>query len=230
MESIAIVPTYNEKGTIRELIQAISKFNLDILVVDDNSPDRTWKIVEETAKKNKKLHLLLRKGERGRGLAGIAGFKYALQRNYKYIIEMDGDFSHDPACIPLFLKKIKSCDMVIGSRLIKGGRQIGRSLIRRLITRLANLYIRSVLGLKVKDCSSGYRCFRRDVLKSINLNRIKSKGPDIVQETLYRCHLKNFRICEIPIVFKERKEGKSKLKLKHIFRSYIRMISLRFSK
>ena len=230
MESIVIVPTYNEKGTIRKLIEAISKFNVDILVVDDNSPDYTWKIVKDIAKKNKKVHLLLRKGKRGRGLAGIAGFKYALQKKYKYIVEMDADFSHDPGYIPKFLEKIKICDLVIGSRLIKGGKQIGRTPIRRLITKLANLYIRSVLGLKVKDCSSGYRCFRSNVLKSINLNSIKSKGPDIVQETLYRCRLKNFRICEIPIVFQEREKDKSKLKLKHIFRSYIRIMNLRLSK
>ena len=118
----------------------------------------------------------------------------------------------------------------IGSRFVKGGKQIGRPAIRTLITRLANFYIRFVLGLKVRDCNSGYRCFRRNVLKSINLNSIKSKGPDVVQEILYRCHLKSFRICEIPIVFREREKGKTKLKPKHIVRSYIRIINLRFSR
>jgi len=227
MKTFVMIPTYNEKENIKNLINAILNLNitnLKIVVVDDDSPDGTWKIVKDMAKKEPRVHLLLRTKNKGRGIAGIAGFKYCLKRNADYIIEMDADFSHDPKYIPMLLEKIKTCDVVLGSRFVKGGRQ----KIRILITKLANLYIRSVLGLKAKDCNSGYRCFKKDVLKSINLDSIKSKGPDVVQEILYMCHLKNFKICEIPIVFRERKKGKTKLKLKHIFRGYIRIMHLRF--
>lgn len=228
MKTIIVIPTYNEKENIKNLIREVLKVKgVDILVVDDNSPDYTWKIVEDTAKKNRRAHLLLRTKNKGRGLAGIAGFKYALKNNYSCILEMDADFSHNPKYIPDFLKKIKECDVVLGSRAVKGGKCIGRPLSRRLITRLANLYIRLILGLKVKDCNSGYRCFRREVLESIDLNNIMSKGPSIVQEILYKAHLKGFRIKEIPIVFEERKKGSSKLGLRQLYKSYIMVLKLK---
>ncbi len=231
MKTWVMIPTYNEKENIRGLINAILNLkihNLEIVVIDDNSPDGTSKVVENIEKKEPRVHLLLRTKNRGRGSAGIEGFKYCLEKGADYLIEMDADFSHNPKYIPILLEKIKNCDIVLGSRFVKGGKQISRQAIRMLITRLANLYIKAVLGLRVKDCNSGYRCFKRDVLKSINLDSMKSKGPDIVQEILYRCHLKNFKICEIPIVFKERRKGKTKLKPKHIFKSYMRIINLRF--
>jgi len=229
MKSIVIVPTYNEKENIKRLLKEILKIShLDVLVVDDNSPDRTWEIVKGIAKKNKRVHLLLRTKNKGRGLAGIAGFKYALKNNYDYILEMDADFSHNPRYIPDFLRKIKSCDVVLGSRAIKGGRNIGRPLLRRTITRLANLYIRLIFGLKVKDCNSGYRCFRREVLEKIELDKFISDGPSIVQEVLYKVHLNGFKIKEIPIVFEERTEGSSKLGPKQLYKGYIMVLKLKF--
>jgi len=231
MKTFVMIPTYNEKENIANLINSILNLNilgLEIVVVDDNSPDGTWKIVKDISKRKPMLHLLLRTKNRGRGSAGIAGFKYCLENGANYIIEMDADLSHNPKYIPSLLEKIKSYDVVLGSRFVKGSKQINRPIRRRTITRLANVYIRAILGLKIKDCNSGYRCFRRNVLKTINLESIKSKGPDVVQEILYKCHLKNFRICEIPIVFKERKKGKTKLKPGHILKGYMRIINLRF--
>jgi len=230
MKTLVMIPTYNEKENIAKLIEDVLKHKVDILVVDDNSPDGTWKIVKDIAKKNKRVHLLLRTKNKGRGFAGIAGFRYALKQGYNYIIEMDADLSHDPKYIPDFLKKIREADVVLGSRTIKGGDQTNRPMVRRMITKLANFYIRTILGLKVKDCNSGYRCFRRKVLESINLDKFISKGPSIVQETLYRVHLKRFRMKEIPIVFIERKTGSSKLGLKQLWKGYTMVLKLRLMK
>lgn len=228
MRTLVSIPTYNEKDNIAELIKKLLKHNVDILVVDDNSPDGTWKIVEDIVKTEKNVKLLKRTDKRGRGTAGIAGFKYALEHGYEYIIEMDADFSHEPDEIPRFIEAIKSCDVVLGSRLMKGGKQIGRSLYRKAITFLANFYIRLILGLKIKDCNSGYRCFRRKVLSAINLDTITSTGPDIIQEILYKAYLKGFKIKEIPIVFTERKLGSSKLGMKHLYKGYIKVFSLKW--
>ena len=225
-----MIPTYNERENIQKLIKEILKYNVDILVVDDNSPDGTGERVKNIAKKNKKVHLLLRTKNRGRGLAGIAGFKYAINNKYDYIIEMDADFSHDPRYILNFLKKMGEADVVLGSRAVKGGKQIGRSAIRRMITKLANFYIRAIFGLRVKDCNSGYRCFHRKVLEAINLDKFISKGPSIVQEVLYRVHLKGFKIEEIPIVFVERKKGSSKLGPKQLWKGYTMVLKLRLMK
>lgn len=233
MKTIVTIPTYNENENIRKLINTILSLKikgLEIVVIDDNSPDGTWKIVRDITQKNKKVHLILRKGKRGRGLAGIEGFKYALKKKADFIIEMDADFSHNPADIPKFLDKIKECNVVLGSREVRDGKDVGRGPIRRLITKIANLYIRIILGLKVKDCNSGYRCFRRRVLESINLNSMMSEGPSIVQEILFKTHLNGFKICEVPIVFKEREVGTSKLGIKHLYKGYVMVLKLKLMK
>lgn len=219
MKTIVTIPTYNEKENIKNVITAIKKLKikgLEVVVIDDNSPDGTCKIVKSL----KDVHLILRTKNRGRGYAGKEGFKFALKHKADYIIEMDADHRHDPKYIPLMLKEIKNCDVVLGSRLVKGGKDIGRSFIRKLVTKLANLYIRIMLGIKVKDCNSGYRCFRSKVIKAINPDKIKAKGPDIVQEVLFKAHLKGFRIKEVPIEFVDRKKGKSKLRFSALLRGY----------
>lgn len=228
MKTFVVIPTYNEKENIKALIRAIFSLkipNLEIVVVDDNSPDETWKIVKDL--KIKKVHLILRIKKRGRGYAGKEGFKYALKKKADYIIEMDADFSHDPKYIPLFLKEIKNADVVLGSRLVKGGKDIGRNYLRKLITKLANLYIRLMLGLKVKDCNCGYRCFRSKVIEVINPDKIKAKGPDIIQEVLFKTHLRGFRIKEIPIEFVNRTRGKSKLGFKQLSKGYWVILKLK---
>lgn len=230
-KTIVTVPTYNENKNIKRLIDAILSLklkDLEILVIDDNSPDGTWKTVQTIAKKNKKVSLLLRKKNRGRGFAGVAGFKYALVHGADYIIEMDADFSHNPKDIPKLLKKIKECDLVLGSRLVKGGKDVGRTVSRRIITKLASFYISFILGLNVKDPNSGFRCFRRKVFKAVNLNKVMADGPAIVQELLYKTHLKRFKICEVPITFKERTVGTSKLGIKQLYSGYVAVLKLKF--
>ena len=210
MQTFVMIPTYNEKENIKNLIDKILNLkinNLHIVVADDNSPDKTWKIVQNISRKNKNVHLLLRKKGRGRGSAGKDGFIYCLKHGADIIVEMDADFSHDPKFIPLMLNELENADLVLGSRMLKDSKEIGRSFIRRVITHLANLYIRLLLGLKVKDCNSGFRCFKREVLKKINIEKLESKGPAIVQEILFKAHLKGFKIKEIPITFIDRKKG-----------------------
>lgn len=211
MRAMAMVPTYNESGNIERLITEILAQGDDIgvVVVDDDSPDGTWRIVEDYSRRDPRVHLLRRIGRRGRGTAGIEGFQYAVKQGVEFIIEMDADFSHKPSYIPAFLKEMNDCDLLIGSRMIKGGGETGRGPLRRFITRGANLYIRLILGLPFKDSTSGYRVFRREVLDAVNLDGLISTGPSIVQEILYKAHLKRFRIKEYPIIFEDRTVGKS---------------------
>ncbi len=221
MNLAIVIPTYNEAENIELLIDSVFKIYpaANIIVVDDNSPDGTAERVLRRQDDYPNLHCLVRKEERGRGFAGVAGFKYALTLNADYIMEMDADFSHDPVYIPAFIEAINSTDVVIGSRFVKGGQDVDRHLFRKLTSILANLYLRVALGVKIRDCTSGYRCFRREVLEKINLERLSSAGPAIIEEILYRC--RDFRLKEIPIKFKKRKSGYSKLSLKMLFQSLI---------
>ncbi len=229
---VATIPTFNEAENIEELIDRIMNLkipDLHILVVDDDSPDGTSSIVRKVMKNNKKVHLLLRKGRRGRGLAGRDGFVKALEMGADTVIEMDADLSHDPKYIPSMLKRLEECDMVLGSRTVKSSiEKSDRPIMRKLITLLANQYIRTVLGVGVRDCNSGFRCFRRDVLEGINVKNLISEGPSIVQEVLYKAHLKGFRICEVPIIFRERKKGKSNLTIKKLVEGYFFVLKLKY--
>jgi dolichol-phosphate mannosyltransferase len=230
MKTFVMIPTYNEKENIAHLIDEILKLkikDLSIVVADDNSPDGTWKIVKQIAKKKKNVHLLLRKTDKGRGSAGRDGFICCLEHGADVVVEMDADFSHDPKYIPELVNGLKEADLVLGSRRLKGSKEVGRGIIRRIITYFANLYIRLMLGLKVRDCNSGFRCFRREVLEKINLNRIESKGPAIVQEVLFKAHLKGFKIKEIPITFVNRTKGKSKLGIKQLANGYFMVMRLK---
>lgn len=236
MELAVVVPTYNERENIKILVEGILDLRLDlkIIIVDDNSPDGTGKVADELSLKYKDV-CVIHRSSRGRGSAGIAGFKYALKLNTDYILEMDADLSHNPQEIPSFLKAIEGTedggqrtevrgqksearrekyDLIIGSRYIEGGREVGRSGLRRLISSLANLYIRLILGLEVRDCTSGFRLFRKEVLQFLDLDGMKSKGPPIVIETLYKAFRKGYKIREIPITYVERKWGRSTLSVK----------------
>ncbi|MBS3095917.1 polyprenol monophosphomannose synthase [Candidatus Woesearchaeota archaeon] len=230
MKPYIMIPTYNEKENIANLINEILKLkikNMHIVVADDSSPDGTWKIVQSISKKQKNVHLLLRKKDKGRGAAGRDGFIYCLKNKADIIIEMDADFSHNPRYIPIMLKEIKNYDIILGSRQVNEGKDVGRSPLRRIITRLANLYIRVMLDIRVKDCNSGFRCFKSDILKKIGPEKLESKGPSIVQEVLFKAHLKKARIEEIPIVFINRKKGISKLGVKQLILAYIMVLKLK---
>jgi dolichol-phosphate mannosyltransferase len=211
MKAMAMIPTYNEAPNIEPLLREILSQGLDIgaVVVDDNSPDGTAAIVDRLRKEDPRVHLILRKEERGRGTAGVAGFKYAIAQGVELVIEMDADFSHQPSYIPIFLSQMDDCDLLIASRLVAGGGEKGRHFLRQMITRAANAYIRLILGLPIRDCTSGYRVFRRQVLQAIELDQLMSKGPPIVEEVLYKAYKQGFRIKEVPYILQERKAGES---------------------
>lgn len=231
MKAMIVIPTYNETTNIAPLIQQIFQHcpNVAILVVDDNSPDGTWEGVEKMSQQDHRIHLLRRMTDRGRGKAGIAGFQYALDYGADVILEMDADFSHDPTYLPVFLDEIKDYDVVVGSRFVQGGQDVDRGWWRRIITVLANIYIRMFLGFQLQDCSSGYRAFRREVLENIGLESMISVGPSIVQEILFRACQMNYRVIEIPIAFVDRKAGDTKLTYAHLIRGFIMVLRLRFS-
>ncbi|MBL4889216.1 MAG: polyprenol monophosphomannose synthase [Candidatus Lindowbacteria bacterium] len=210
---VTMIPTYNECENIGELVKEIINLDCDIhvLVVDDNSPDGTHEIVQKLSDENPKVHLLLRKTERGRGSAGIAGFKKALEMGAEIIIEMDADFSHPTRYIPILLEAIKDVDVVFASRLVRGGGEVNRSLRRVTITEAANLLTRLVMNYPVHDCTAGYRLFKRQVLETIELDTLQAEGPAIVGEILYRVIRAGFRVREVPYVFQDRKFGTSNL-------------------
>src|SRR3989338_35654 len=224
------ISTYNESENIKPLITRIFEVfpQAHVVVIDDNSPDGTWKIVKEMAEKDVRVHLIHRTAERGRGSAGIAGFIYALKEGADYVIEMDADFSHDPIYIPAFVNCMRDFDLVLGSRFVQGGRDAARGPIRRFVTFLANLYIRAFLQIKLHDCSSCFRCFRREVLESVELEHLISDGPSILQELLFKACGMEYRIIEITIDFVDRKLGKTKLTYRHLIKGFIMVLRLRF--
>lgn len=224
---LIIIPTYNERDNLPELLKIIyaEVEDIHILIVDDNSPDGTGKLVENLIEHhyNDKLFLLERAGKLGLGTAYIAGFKWALAGQYNYIFEMDADFSHNPKYLRAFIKAAESCDLVLGSRYIAGGGVTNWSIIRRIISRGGSLYSRIILGLPFMDLTGGYKCFRREVLEQIDLDDVKSNGYSFQIELTYRTFLKNFRIKEVPIIFEERAAGHSKMS-KNIFIEAIVMV------
>jgi len=227
--TLIIIPTYNEKENIEQIVSEIFAYarDMNVLIVDDNSSDGTAGIADNMAAKDDRVSVMHRMSGRGRGLAGVAAFKEALRRNgIEYVMEMDGDFSHHPKYIPLFLNEIKGADVVIGSRYVNGGRDSDRSYIRIIMSKLVNLFIRKYLGFDILDCSSGYRCFRKEALSSIDWDKMISREPSIIEEVLYECKLKGYKIKEIPIVFQERRNGVTKLgiiKLTKVFMDIFRI-------
>lgn len=210
---MVVIPTYNERGNLESLLHRIFlvKPDAEILIVDDNSPDGTGQIAEEIGKNDKRLHVLHRPEKAGLGKAYIAGFKYALQHGADIIFEMDADFSHDPDTIPGFFDKIRDYDIVIGSRYIKGISVVNWPLRRLLLSLMASIYVRLVLWLPVKDSTAGFKCFRRKVLESINLDEVGSNGYAFQIEMNYRAYKAGFKLTEIPIIFVDRHAGTSKM-------------------
>ena len=231
MQALVFIPTYNERENIENLINQILNLNLDIgiLVVDDNSPDGTGGILEQICKTQPRLSVIHRFDKRSRGLASIAGFKYAIKQNVDYIIEMDADFSHDPKYIPLFLKEIKDCDVIIGSRLVQGGGTIGRSYFRNTLSLLGRCCVRFILNLNISDSTSGFRCFRRSCLGSVNLDELISQGPSVIEEIIFYMKKKGFRMKEVPIIFRDRRGGQSKFNLWEAFGVFFTLIKIRLS-
>lgn len=219
MKSIIVIPTYNERDNILRLIDKIHSIveDIHILVVDDNSPDGTGGLVGDLKKTDSRIHLIEREGKLGLGTAYCKGFEYCLQQGFEYIFEMDADFSHDPNEIPNFLEAIKENDLVLGSRYIKGVNVINWPLKRLLLSYFANMYTRFVTGMRIKDATGGFKCFRASLLSKIDLSSVKTNGYGFQIEMTYRIWKLGGRIKEIPIIFVDRVEGVSKMNKKIIW-------------
>ena len=213
MKAFVIIPTYNEKENIRALSDAVlvQHSSIQILFVDDNSPDGTGTIIDDLVAKNDRVHVLHRSGKLGLGSAYREGFKAALALGADYLLEMDADFSHDPATLPLFLTAIQENDLVIGSRYLNGVSVVNWPIRRLILSYCASVYTRLITGLQVRDCTSGFKCFRRSTIEAIDLSRVTSDGYSFQIEMNYRCMEKGFRISEIPIIFIDRHAGSSKM-------------------
>ena len=213
MKALVIIPTYNESDNIKKAIQLVFKSakNVDVLVVDDNSPDKTANVVKAMMKKDKRVNLIERKAKEGLGTAYIAGFKFALKRNYDRILEMDADLSHDPSEIPNFLKASEEADVVIGSRYLNGVNVVHWPLRRLILSYGANIYSRVITGMPLHDTTSGFKCFRREVLEAVDLDAVHSGGYSFQIEMNFRAWCKGFRLKEIPIIFVDRTLGQSKM-------------------
>ncbi len=231
MKIFVVTPTYNEAANIETLVRKIFGLNingLNLMIVDDNSPDQTGQVAERLAK-DYPIQVVHRAQKNGLGTAYVEAFRRILEReNADYIIQMDADLSHDPAVIPRLLEAIKNCDLVLGSRYIKGGGTQNWDLFRKLISRFGNIYARVILGLPYHDLTGGFKCFRKEVLQNLNLTSLSSVGYNFQIETTYRAHQKGYKICEIPIIFTERKAGKSKFNLKIMLESFVKVLLLRF--
>lgn len=211
--TLIIVPTYNERENLPRMAQKLLSLPVavDVLVVDDNSPDGTGKIADELAAKHPQLHVLHRAGKEGLGRAYIAGFKWALEKNYEFIFEMDCDFSHDPEEIPHFLKAAETADLVLGSRYVGGIRVINWPLGRLMLSRFAGKYVMLVTGMPFSDPTGGYKCFRRSALQSLDLDRIHSNGYGFQIELTNKLWRQGFTVAEVPITFTDRTHGQSKM-------------------
>ena len=212
--ALVVMPTYNETENISRIIPEVLKQSpqIDILVVDDNSPDGTAQQVEEFQKKNgNRIYLIKRPEKMGLGTAYVAGFKFALEKDYDFVFEMDADLSHDPNVLPRFLEAIQDADLVLGSRYVTGVNVINWPLRRLLLSYGASFYTRLITGMPVKDPTGGFKCFRRSILETIDLDKIHSNGYSFQIEMSFRAWRKGFRIKEIPIVFTDRVDGKSKM-------------------
>jgi dolichol-phosphate mannosyltransferase len=230
MEKLVIVPTYNERENIDPLLEQLTTLphNLDVLVVDDASPDGTSQKVKEWQARTPRVHLLERPGKLGLGSAYRDGFRYALANGAEFIFEMDADFSHDPTAIGDFLEAARDADIVLGSRYLHGVTVVNWPLSRLILSFSANLYTRIVTGMPIADATGGFKLFRRRALESIRLDRVRTEGYGFQIEMSFRCWKRGFRIKEIPIVFVDRRAGISKMNRRIIFEAAWLVWKLRF--
>lgn len=230
MKGLIVIPTYNERDTIDTILEAILTQNLplDVLIVDDNSPDGTATRIKELQTNEPRIKLMERPGKMGLGTAYVAGFKYAIQNGYDFVFEMDADFSHDPRELPVFLEKIKEYDFVLGSRYVNGISVVNWPLSRLMLSYFASKYTRCITGIPIKDPTGGFKCFRIDVLKAIDLDSVHSNGYSFQIEMNFKAWKKGFKYYETPIIFVDRRVGQSKMS-KKIIREAVWMVwKLRF--
>ncbi len=232
MKAIVIIPTYNERENLNQLVEGIQNHvdYLHILIVDDNSPDGTGQLAEELSFKYAgKLFVLHRNKKTGLGRAYLEGFQYALANGYEIILQMDADLSHDPSYLPSFFKQIRSCDLVIGSRYLHGISVVNWDLRRLIFSKAATKYVRLITGMRFADSTTGFKCWRRTALEAIRIEKVFASGYLFQIETTYKAFRKGLRVCEIPIIFYERTLGKSKLDWKIIWETFLGVIRLRFT-
>ncbi len=226
-QTLIIVPTYNERENLSRMARRLLALPVpvDLLVVDDNSPDGTGKIADELAAQHPQIHVLHRAEKNGLGRAYIAGFKWALEHHYEFIFEMDGDFSHNPDDVPMFLDAAKNqnADLVLGSRYSGGVRVVNWPLKRLMLSRCAGIYVWLITGLPLSDPTGGYKCFRRRALESLNFDKIQSNGYSFQIETTHRLWMEGMKIVEVPIIFTERTVGHSKIS-RHIVAEALWMV------
>ena len=230
--ALVVVPTYNERENIGPITGGIlaATAEVDVLVVDDNSPDGTGRLADEIAARETRVRVLHRARKEGLGSAYLAAFAMALSDGYEFVVEMDADFSHDPSYLPEMLARAKDTDLVIGSRYVADGGTSGWALGRRLLSRSANLYARTILGVGVDDLTSGFKCFRRQVLEAIGLSTVASVGYAFQIELTYRTIRSGFRLVEMPIVFVERRSGQSKMSWAIAWEAATRIWAMRYSR
>lgn len=231
MRAAVVIPTYNERENIEELVGELQNLSEPpaIFIVDDGSPDGTGELADALAEAGSSIHVRHRAGKLGLGTAHIAGFKDALRGDYQYILTMDADFSHHPQYIPALIEACHDYDVVIGSRYVtEGGTRYCR-LSRRVFSRTANLVAQVVLGLQAHDCTAGFRCYRRQVLESTDLDAIFSDGYSFLMEMLYRIQEQGFRIGEVPIVYEDRWQGRSKISRQEVFKAMYTVLRLGWS-
>lgn len=230
-ESVAVViPTYNEAENIEPLVARLLALPLPlrVIVVDDNSPDGTGDIVDRLAAADGRVIPIHRPAKLGLGTAHIAGFRRALADGAQVIVSMDADFSHDPRYIPAMVDRMGACDLVIGSRYVRGGGTRFCTLPRKLLSWGANAFAKAMLGLRARDCTAGFRCYRREVLERVGLDEIFSEGYSFLIEMLYRTQRLGYRVGEVPIIFENRRRGASKVSRREIYRALYTVLRLRF--
>ena len=227
--ALIVLPTYDERENLPLIIDAILEEvpDLHVLVVDDSSPDGTGELADEIAAREGRVHVMHRAAKEGLGRAYIAGFKWALERAYPLIFEMDADFSHQPKYLPAFLEAAESADLVLGARYVAGGGTEGWGLRRQILSRGGNLYARLALGLPFHDLTGGFKCFRRRVLETIDLDEVRSSGYVFQIELTWRAYQAGCRIVEVPIVFPDRTRGQSKMSQSIVREAMVNVLRLR---
>jgi dolichol-phosphate mannosyltransferase len=229
--SLVVLPTYNERDNLAAIVSAVlaQAEDFEVLVVDDNSPDGTGRIADELSAANPRVHVMHRAGKRGLGTAYIEGFEWVLERGYAFVFEMDADFSHDPADLLRLREAVRSgADVAIGSRWVGNGGTRNWSFLRKFISRGGSLYARLILGVPVDDLTSGFKCFARHVLERLDLQSVRSNGYAFQVEMNYRCHRLGYRIVQVPIVFVDRRVGKSKMGTHIVIEAMLLVLRLRW--